>query len=469
MAALRALLFDQLGDEKVLVFTEFRETAVELWHAFVTAGGIGLIHGDAAFLGSLRAGRREVVQRFAPLANGSIPPPPREAVRVLIATDVLSEGLNLQDATHVVSYDLPWNPVRLMQRIGRIDRLGSRHATVYAHHFLPDAGLDAVLGLLERLRRKLAAIRSGLSTGATTGSVTHGATLGRRLSSEPATRTHVDRIVAEDPLVLDELDADGAPDALMERQLRRVIAGVQPVTGSDPPLGILPGCFDEGVIVGLRWRSRSWIVRADETGEITVRDELTMHALHTAATDGRAAAKTMDPGRAAENARPLFPTTLSATITDRDIARARAAVTAVLVWLEQAARARLAAGSPAAAVARRIRLAAAAAPGGPDSALCVRVDRLLATLAAGVRAGDEAALAALAGRWDRERTADVFAICDDVEQALRAASRSVADVTRGYADQPAKECASKVTDRTDAASPEDAPRLFGCLVLASSG
>jgi hypothetical protein len=71
---------------------------------------------------------------------------------------VLAEGLNLQDCAHVVSYDLPWNPVRLIQRIGRIDRMGSPHERVHAYNFVPDRQLDSYLSLLHRLRVKLHAI-----------------------------------------------------------------------------------------------------------------------------------------------------------------------------------------------------------------------------------------------------------------------------------------------------------------------
>ncbi|MGH7447903.1 MAG: helicase-related protein, partial [Longimicrobiales bacterium] len=80
-------------------------------------------------------------------------------MRLLIGTDVLAEGLNLQDARVVISYDLPWNPVRLAQRIGRIDRLGSPHAWIRALAFAPDRGVDELLGLMKRIRRKLRQIR----------------------------------------------------------------------------------------------------------------------------------------------------------------------------------------------------------------------------------------------------------------------------------------------------------------------
>jgi hypothetical protein len=153
-----ANLVMELGPERSVVFTEFRDTAEAIWHRLAATAPVGRIDGSGAWLGRHPAGRITVVRRFAPMANGGPTPAAREAVRVLIATDVLAEGLNLQDARHVVAYDLPWNPVRLMQRIGRVDRLGSPHAVVVPHLFVPTHGLEEMLGLVRRLRHKLSSI-----------------------------------------------------------------------------------------------------------------------------------------------------------------------------------------------------------------------------------------------------------------------------------------------------------------------
>jgi superfamily II DNA or RNA helicase len=156
---LRTLVTDEFADERILVFTEYRDTAVALWRELRAEGSVALIHGGGAWLGLGRAGRRTVIERFAPGCNGARLPPPHQRVRVLIATDVLAEGLNLQDARVVVSYDVPWNPVRIAQRLGRVDRLGSPHESVVAAVFMPDRGIDTLLGLMRRVRRKLFHIR----------------------------------------------------------------------------------------------------------------------------------------------------------------------------------------------------------------------------------------------------------------------------------------------------------------------
>ena len=74
---------------------------------------------------------------------------------MLIATDILSEGQNLQDCAVVVNYDLPWAIIRLIQRVGRVDRIGQKAATIYAHTFLPADGVELIIRLRDRLRKRL--------------------------------------------------------------------------------------------------------------------------------------------------------------------------------------------------------------------------------------------------------------------------------------------------------------------------
>jgi hypothetical protein len=147
---------------RTIIFTEFRHTAEAIWKSLVSRGQVGLITGDDAFLGAQPAARWEVIKRFAPRANDVPAPSPGEAVFMLVATDVLAEGLNLQDADCVVSYDLPWNPVRLIQRAGRIDRIGSEHAIVQIYNFMPDREFDEFLRLVRTLREKLRQLRAAV-------------------------------------------------------------------------------------------------------------------------------------------------------------------------------------------------------------------------------------------------------------------------------------------------------------------
>ena len=93
-----------------------------------------------------------LVGRFSPHSNPDYKPQSGESeLNTVIATDVLSEGLNMQDCDTIINYDLHWNPVRLIQRFGRIDRIGSTHDKVLGMNFLPETKLDEHLHLRERL------------------------------------------------------------------------------------------------------------------------------------------------------------------------------------------------------------------------------------------------------------------------------------------------------------------------------
>ena len=163
----------QLQSHKVVLFTEFKDTARYLWRELQARGFTDLEELDS----TRRVDREVVIKRFAPYYNCT----PEERVsflarpiRLLISTDVLSEGLNLQDAHLIINYDLHWNPVRLMQRIGRVDRRldpeieqalerdGTQFPKVYVYNFLPPEELDDLLRLHQRVTGKLLRISKTL-------------------------------------------------------------------------------------------------------------------------------------------------------------------------------------------------------------------------------------------------------------------------------------------------------------------
>ncbi len=159
-----------LKRHKVLIFTEFAETARYLKRQLIEAGIDGVDQIDSG----AKTDRGEMLSRFAPYYNGSssaeLAANGLPETRVLISTDVLSEGLNLQDATRLINYDLHWNPVRLMQRIGRVDRrlnpevekrLTADHpdqaplrGKVAYWNFLPPDELNQLLSLYARVTHK---------------------------------------------------------------------------------------------------------------------------------------------------------------------------------------------------------------------------------------------------------------------------------------------------------------------------
>lgn len=116
-----------------------------------------------------QGGRASTIAGFAPRTAGELndagEPLHADDFDILITTDVLAEGVNLQQAAQIVNYDLPWNPMRIVQRHGRVDRIGSQHETVDLGLFFPSDRLDDLLGLEQTLERKLAQAEAAIGAG----------------------------------------------------------------------------------------------------------------------------------------------------------------------------------------------------------------------------------------------------------------------------------------------------------------
>lgn len=167
---IRLLKAKELDGQKVLLFTEFADTARYLKKQLDKAGIDGVAQVDSGTKGN----RADVIQRFSPYYNGmsaaALADQGRTESRVLISTDVLSEGLNLQDASRMINYDIHWNPVRLMQRIGRVDRrmnpevekrlvadhpeVATSRGKVSFWNFLPPEELNEILTLYKKVTQK---------------------------------------------------------------------------------------------------------------------------------------------------------------------------------------------------------------------------------------------------------------------------------------------------------------------------
>ena len=152
--------------KKVIIFSEYRATAKYIYRELVKDGFERIEETD----GQSKENRHELVQRFAPYYNDKTSADIANEIDILIATDVLAEGLNLQDASCLINYELHWNPVRLMQRIGRVDRRRSfeieeklladhpeytvdREKAFY-WNFLPPVELEKLLSLYETVSKK---------------------------------------------------------------------------------------------------------------------------------------------------------------------------------------------------------------------------------------------------------------------------------------------------------------------------
>jgi hypothetical protein len=149
LGALVELLQQQHPTDKVLIFTQFADTANYLARALKDQGiqQVGLATGQSADPTAL-------AWRFSPISNEK-PIPASEQLRVLVATDVLSEGQNLQDCAIILNYDLPWAIIRLIQRAGRVDRIGQQSDEILCYSFLPAEGVERLINLRGRLRDRL--------------------------------------------------------------------------------------------------------------------------------------------------------------------------------------------------------------------------------------------------------------------------------------------------------------------------
>ncbi len=146
----KLLTVDHPGD-KVLIFTQFADTVRYLETQLAARGVTHMVGvtGDSP-------DPTGAAWRFSPESNEKRDQvPPADELRVVIATDILSEGQNLQDAAIVVNYDLPWAIIRLIQRAGRVDRIGQRAETIRCYSFLPADGVERIIQLRARVRQRL--------------------------------------------------------------------------------------------------------------------------------------------------------------------------------------------------------------------------------------------------------------------------------------------------------------------------
>ena len=149
--ALVKLLTEQHKEEKVIVFSQFADTVKYLYKQLKDQGvqNIACVTGDTDDPTS-------IVNRFSPASNEQKSKiDPATELRVVLATDLLSEGQNLQDCCIIVNYDLPWAIIRLIQRVGRVDRIGQQSDTIMCYSFLPADGVERIIRLRRRVQQRL--------------------------------------------------------------------------------------------------------------------------------------------------------------------------------------------------------------------------------------------------------------------------------------------------------------------------
>ena len=154
------------GNKKVLIFSAFSDTAEYLYdqvssymkksYGLDTAVITGSIDGRTTIKG-LKPTLNNVLTCFSPISKSRdvLMPGSKTEIDILIATDCISEGQNLQDCDYLVNYDIHWNPVRIIQRFGRIDRIGSRNQYIQLVNFWPDMTLDDYINLKSRVETRM--------------------------------------------------------------------------------------------------------------------------------------------------------------------------------------------------------------------------------------------------------------------------------------------------------------------------
>jgi len=147
LKSLEKLVSEKHGAEKVLIFTQFSDTAQYIYSELKRRGvqDCEVVTGDSE-------DPTYIAGRFSPVSNKKSA---ENQIRILISTDVLSEGQNLQDAFIIVNFDLPWALIRLVQRAGRVDRIGQRSEKIICYSFLPENGLEDIITLRGRLSQRI--------------------------------------------------------------------------------------------------------------------------------------------------------------------------------------------------------------------------------------------------------------------------------------------------------------------------
>ena len=194
---------------KVLIFSESETTIDYLFSQLNPNEGDQTV---AKLTGSNSDRAVSIIQRFSPRSNfvsngrGSA-----EEIRVLLATDVVSEGQNLQDCARVLNYDLHWNPVRLIQRFGRVDRIGTEHSEIHLHNMWPDLAVDTGISLTDRLGNRIQMFHDIIGLDSELLSENE------RLNNAAMFRIYESREMPDEDDVLDEVAASQRAQAVLQR------------------------------------------------------------------------------------------------------------------------------------------------------------------------------------------------------------------------------------------------------------
>lgn len=145
---------DAVRPPAIVAFSQFASTVRALHRALSDLAGVASLTSDGGRIASGPISRHELIANFAPRAHGRPPPPLHARVQLLLTTDLLAEGVNLQDAGIVVHLDLPWTDALRQQRVGRLARMGASHDVIHVHTIEPPTGAEKILRIMAALERK---------------------------------------------------------------------------------------------------------------------------------------------------------------------------------------------------------------------------------------------------------------------------------------------------------------------------
>jgi len=266
----------------MIAFAQYAETVGAFKRRMGRRKGIALLTARGASVAGGPISRQELLQQFIP---GHREVPRAERIDLLLTTDLLSEGLNLQEASVVVHLDLPWNPARLDQRVGRVRRLGSRFDAITVYTCAPLASADRLLKLEQRLREKLCAAQETIGVAGRIlppllgelpeqpmGAAEHQGAILSRLRQWRSIGASSDwpacaAAVATAPGFLACVIVDGAPHLIVERN-GRLVTDVAVVHDAVEALGGPSFELDHSALTRARLRVEQWM--AERRGSVTV-------------------------------------------------------------------------------------------------------------------------------------------------------------------------------------------------------
>jgi hypothetical protein len=255
------------GNKKVLIFTAFADTANYLYEnladSLLTSHHLhtGKVTGSDSPKSTLKKTYdfQSLLTLFSPRSKdkAAILPAESAEIDILIGTDCISEGQNLQDCDYLINYDIHWNPVRIIQRFGRVDRIGSQNSCIQLVNYWPDISLDEYINLKERVENRMM-IADVTATGDDNVLATQSHDVAyrkeqlRRLQEEVIEMEDLKTGVSITDLGLNDFRMDLLNYFKTNGDLANIPSGMHAVLPVDPSIGLLPG-----VIFTLRNRNHS--------------------------------------------------------------------------------------------------------------------------------------------------------------------------------------------------------------------